>query len=144
MFLLSSAIIIYQFLVQPSLLSNSVFCVFEPYSCFIQANLVVLTCAYEWHSLLISLSQTLPEMKCLMPLTQLITALTSFPILFTSNYSWYQLWEYWGELSKHGCVELFIFLICMLLRCAFCFLNALELLLNVLFGVLNLFLASWG
>ena len=41
-------------------------------------------------------------------------------------------------------MEPFIFLICILLRCAFCFLNALELLLNILFGVLNLFLVSWG
>lgn len=42
----------------------------------------------------------LPQIKYLMPLTELIIALTSFTILFTcSNYSWYQLWEYWGELT---------------------------------------------
>lgn len=42
----------------------------------------------------------LPQIKYLMPLVQLITALTSLIILFASfNYSWYQLWEYWKELT---------------------------------------------
>ena len=42
----------------------------------------------------------LPQIKYLMPLVQLITALTSFIILFTSfNSSWYELWEYWRELT---------------------------------------------
>lgn len=104
-FLLSSAIIIYQFPVSTSLLlSKSVFSVFELDSCFRQASLVVLTYAYKWHDLLMSPSQTLPQMKCPAPLTQLITALTSFPILFTSNYSRFQLWEYWGG-AKYACVD---------------------------------------
>lgn len=47
-FLLSSAIIIYQFPVSTSLLlSKSVFSVFELDSCFRQASLVVLTYAYK-------------------------------------------------------------------------------------------------
>ena len=46
-FLLPSAIIIYQFPVYPLLLSKSVFGVFELDSCFRQANLVALTYAYK-------------------------------------------------------------------------------------------------
>lgn len=118
--------------------------------CLVHLNSALVTASPLWSSALVQLSYIvcscachvlLPPVTYTMPLTQLITALTYFTILFTSsNYYWSQLRVYWGE----AWVRPVIFLICVLLRCLFCFLNALELLWNVLFGVLNLFLVPEG
>lgn len=77
--------------------------------CSVHLNSTLTTASPLWSSALVQLSYIvcscachilLPPVTYTMPLTQLITALTYFTILFTSsNYYWAQLRVYCGELT---------------------------------------------
>lgn len=53
-------LVICQFTIQPLEFSNSVFSANELYSCLSQSNLLVLSCGYVLHGVLMSLSHTTP------------------------------------------------------------------------------------